>query len=80
MRRGLGVKSYLSNRGGENDEEMRRVASLSEIVISFFADLAAHLALGAEPAGRAGWDFQQMSRGKTKNKEHGRFGATRPQA
>lgn len=52
MRRGLGVKWYLSNRGG-NGEEMRRVASLAEIVISFFADLAAHLALGAELADRA---------------------------
>lgn len=50
---GLGVKSYLSNWGG-NGEEMRRVASLAETVISFFADLAAQLTLGAELADRAG--------------------------
>lgn len=51
MRRGLGVKSYLSNWEGGG---VRRVASLAEIVISFLAALAAHLAVGAELTDRAG--------------------------
>lgn len=37
-----------------NGEEMRRVASLAEILMSIFADLAANVGLGAELAERAG--------------------------